>query len=672
MLRLRLFRVLLPVVLVGVVVLLIWAIRAPPDHEIDRNPGPELEREVTSAEIRVYGGLGPGEELRETLRFVAENVLECPDVSEDCLRAIGVREFKLGREGQEDLVISAATTEVVGAEGQRKMRFSGPVRIVDHELGLVLDLPHLDVDEFAGVARSHGAIHIQGAGHRTRAERLTYGLAGQATELYRLEMEDDEGGLLLAARAFLHDGVHDIELVQGVLFRRAEEDQRIRAERCRVLRDEESGRTRSIVAQGNVVAGYLRDDGFLEAAGDRLEARWDEAGELDQLTLDGRALLEHGPQFVSADRLEFSALEDQRGWTVDAHGSVHLAGTIEQGNGRLRADQLSAVTDASHQLVSAEASGSVRFESPGTAADADTARVWRRDETPGELAVELLAGPDLRARLAQDRSRVTADRIFTDTRGETLTATGRVESTLLPQGKDGALEGLFRTDKAVHFISDELRGGQGGKELVFAGDVRGWQGDQNLSAQRVQLDSERGTLRATDRVSTRFPRSRSGEPAASTDDFVQVTAETLDYDRDSLRTVYRESVRIVVAEGWIESESLTVTQEAEDGEFERLLAEGDVRLEFRESEGGNGGPLPRTTGHADRLVYIPAQQTVWLYGDEQRAEIQRGGDRAGTSRGRVLTYRLDDGTLSVEGGTVTAPAPPATVQQREPDREKSK
>ena len=80
--------------------------------------------------------------------------------------------------------------------------------------------------------------------------------------------------------------------------------------------------------------------------------------------------------------------------------------------------------------------------------------------------------------------------------------------------------------------------------------------------------------------------------------------------------------------------------------FERLLAEEDVRLEFLGVPGDDGESVPRTTGRGDRLDYIPGEDVLWLYGDEQRAEIQRGGDQAGMSRGKVLTYRLDDGTLS--------------------------
>jgi lipopolysaccharide export system protein LptA len=282
-----------------------------------------------------------------------------------------------------------------------------------------------------------------------------------------------------------------------------------------------------------------------------------------------------------------------------------------------------------------------------------------------DLAVELNSEQDRRARLAQGLTRVVADTIVTDSRGRSLTATGRVESTMLPEDNAASLQGMFRTDKTVHFISAELHGEDAGGELVFSGNVRGWQGEQNLSAQTVVLERTSGSLRAHGGVGTRFPRAREGAAAASAD-FVQVTAATLDYDREAYQAVYRGGVRVAVAEGWIECEVLTVTQGRNTGEFERLLAAGQVRIEFLGIDDGRGAPTQRTTGRSDRLVYVPAEKTLWMYGDEQRAVLQRGGEQAGTSEGRVLTYRLDDGTLSVvEGGSVKVPPPVSTAQESE-------
>lgn len=655
MLRIRLFRVLLPLLLIAVVVLLIWAIRAPPSPQVPIDPTESTDSRVSGGEITEYT-LGEDGQLRESLSLAADFAKEC---GPECFEAHGVRRFKLSREGLEPLEIDAESTVVTGPDGQRKMKFTGPVRIVDHDLGLVIDLPHLDVDEVAGVARASGALFIEGANHRTRAEHLVYGLAGQATELVRLECQDDAGGLLLAGRGFLHDGLNDIELVQGVHFRRAG-DESFRAETSRVVRHED-GRLKHVTAAGNVDAGFRISDGFVEAAGDAMEVSWNDSGDATELILDGRALIERGPWLFSADRLEFRALDNPGShWSIDAEGSVRLAGPVEGGTARVRADRLSARLDENLDVLEAEAHGDVRFEAPDIQADAAFARLFRADGLDADLRIELLSSPDQRARVAQARSRVTADRIETDAGGNSLFASGRVESTLLPQPGSGALDGLFRTDKAVHFISSELHADQEGQRLTFRGNVRGWQGEQNLSAREIVVDQENRTLTARDRVTTRFPRKREGAVAGA-EEFVQITAGELDYEESDSRAIYRGNVRVVLAEGWIESDTLTVMQNRVGSGFERLLAEGDVRLEFLGVSDDSGEPVSRTTGHGDRLDYIPGEETLRLYGDEQRAEIQRGGEQAGTSRGKVLTYRLDDGTLKVEGGSSISTPPPATA-----------
>lgn len=665
MLRIRLFKVLLPLLLIAIVVLLIWAIRPQtlPLGELDEDDN--TEPRVIGGEMKEYT-FGPSGELIESLSMNAETGEVC---GEQCYKACGVDRFKLAREGTEPLEVSADCTTVTGPDGQRKMKFTGPVKITDRELGLVIDLPYLDVDEVAGVGRSAGAVLIKGANHSTRAERLTYGLAGQATELYRLECTDDSGGLLLAERGFLHGGMNDIELVQGVRYRR-EDDTSFRAETSHLVRYED-GRLKHVTASGSVVAGFRNEAGLIEAAGDNLEANWNDAGDATDLVIDGRALLEQGPRLVSADRLEFRAVDAPgSGWSIDAQGSVRLSGPAEDGAARVRAARIVAQLDADLNVIEAQARGGVRFEGPKTQADAATARLSRGDDPLSNLRIELLSNADQRARLAQDKTRVNADRIETDSGGNSLFASGRVESTLLPEGDKGALQGLFRIGMAVHFISAELLGDQQGQKLTFRGGVRGWQGEKNLSAQEIVVDQGQRTLLARERVTTRFPRKGEGA-AAGAEDFIQITAGELDYNENDYRGIYREDVRVVLAEGWIESDKLSVIQNRVASGFERLLAEGNVRLEFLGVGDGSGEAVSRTTGHGDRLDYVPAEEILWLYGDEQRAEIQLGGDQVGLSRGKVLTYRLDDGTLTVEGGSISTPAPAAPRANGNSAKEKS-
>ena len=79
-----------------------------------------------------------------------------------------------------------------------------------------------------------------------------------------------------------------------------------------------------------------------------------------------------------------------------------------------------------------------------------------------------------------------------------------------------------------------------------------------------------------------------------------------------------------------------------------MLASGKVRFEFRHSAAGTM-PQP-ATGEGDRVEYVPAENTIWLFGDESPATVRRTGPQGGTTTGRVLRYRLDLGTIEVESG----------------------
>jgi lipopolysaccharide export system protein LptA len=112
--------------------------------------------------------------------------------------------------------------------------------------------------------------------------------------------------------------------------------------------------------------------------------------------------------------------------------------------------------------------------------------------------------------------------------------------------------------------------------------------------------------------------------------------------------VYAGSVRVRPAEGWLEAARVEVSFATESGEVREMLASGKVRFEFRHSAAGTM-PQP-ATGEGDRVEYVPAESTVWLFGDESPATVRRTGPQGGTTTGRVLRYRLDLGTIEVESG----------------------
>jgi lipopolysaccharide transport protein LptA len=241
-------------------------------------------------------------------------------------------------------------------------------------------------------------------------------------------------------------------------------------------------------------------------------------------------------------------------------------------------------------------------------------------------------------------------RILTDPRGERLDAEREVEATLLPpsagSGASG-VPGLFRAEQAVHFVAERLEAEQGGSTLVFTGGVRGWQGAQNLSAERVSVRQSDSALSASDNVNTRFPREDAGDSAAEAS-YVQISSERLQYDDGQRRATYEGNVRIRLAEGWLEAARVELDLHTDDHGIREIRAFDTVRMEFRDPAEPERPQI--VAGRADRLRYNPADATVWLYGEQQPASVRRVGQGEGTTTGRVLRYRLDTGTLDVDSG----------------------
>jgi lipopolysaccharide transport protein LptA len=204
---------------------------------------------------------------------------------------------------------------------------------------------------------------------------------------------------------------------------------------------------------------------------------------------------------------------------------------------------------------------------------------------------------------------------------------------------------LFESEAAIHFVASRLTSNSGGDELLFEGAARGWQGERNLAAERIAIDQRRETLEATGQVSSRIPREAAGRTLSEAD-YVQISADTLTYGEATRRAVYSGSVTARLVEGWLEARRLEVELGADSRKLESARASESVRLEFlRSAKGELAAPF---SGTADRAEYEPGAATLRLFGDSAPAVVRRLGPDAGTTKGRVLRYRLDEGVLEVD------------------------
>jgi lipopolysaccharide transport protein LptA len=631
--------VLLPLLVLPFVVVLALQFRSkPPIH----NP-PSLEdlaagAEVDGADFVDFDGSRRAYSIRVgTLREEGDGRISLENI----------QRLLVDRAEEAPLIIRAERGGIEGGPGERRIALEGGVEVEEEDEGLQVFIPELRIDQVAGQARSVGAVRLRSPTYEGTAGSVVYGLDGRPTRMFELSLRSTAGETLDAERAILYDGTRDMELEGEVRLTRGEE--RLDAGRIRVRRDPGGG-VRHVVAHEHA-HGAVRTmtEETVRFEADRLEVQWNENGEPHDLRMYGHAALEREGSRLAAATIEATLSAEQDGsWDVLASGDVRFNGETEDGRGELTSRSLRARLTALGELLRARAVGDVEFLSAETRAEGE--EVLLRPDAEEEVV--LVSGPTRRARIGWSNTRVAAERIVTDRAGVRLDARGKVEATLLPDEDDEerAEGGLFQADEVVHFVASRLEGQDSGAELTFSGAVRSWQGDRTLSADEVFIDQAGRKLRAVGDANTRIPRTRD-RVALSQADFLQVSGDVLDYSEQDALAVYTGSARVRQAEGWLEADRVEISIAGEDDDetdgVREVRAFDNVRFEYR-SAAEDDDP-PRTfEGDGDQLVYTPADQTIWLYGQEKAATVQRG-DEGGVA-GRVLRYRLDVGTLKVESG----------------------
>jgi lipopolysaccharide transport protein LptA len=632
--RVRFLRLLLPALLVPFVLLIVLTVRHPTTTRPTQGPG----EQHTGPRVEAL----QFDDLIGGTRRMSLSAREGWQDAQGAWQLKGVDRLEIERQDAPPIVIRAEKGGVTGAPGSRVFRLEGGVEIREQEEGVLVSLPTLEVDQEAGIARSLGDVKIEAPNFKGRAASVVYSLKGEPTELRSLEVLTPGGLSIQAVRAFLRQGTREAELFDGV--RATSGAQTLLSESARLLRGPD-GRLEKAFASGGVVA--TDTPAGLPASSLRAlaaEFRWAEGGSPAETTLEGNAELKQGESSITASTIHVLARSSPAGWEVTARDEVRVVGLLREGPGEIRSDILNASLDGKGVLERGRAEGNVRFDSGESTGEAASGSF---EPGPGKGLLTLHSAPGRRARLTSGATRVVGDHIVTRLDGSRLDAEGRVEATLLPQSssQQRSAPGLFRVGVAVHFVAARLESEAAGRRSTFRGSVRGWQGDRNLSAEEVIMDQEHDTLVARGKVTTRMPRS--SERATSDADFVQISADRLDYAGGRRQGVYAGAVRVRQAEGWVECARLEVDLSAENSVRE-IRGFEEVKLEFR-APAKDGVPKP-ITGEADRLVYTPGDHTARLYGDKRPAAIRRSGEDGGTTTGRVLRYRLDLGSLEVESG----------------------
>lgn len=636
MTRTQLLRVVLPGVLLLLIAVLVVTLRPRPGA-LDSTP-----QVATPGSGPLAEGIEVSELWAGQRRFFLRAGIGHLD-REGRLQVEKVERVEVAREKQPPLVLKADRGTVDGQAGDRVLLLEGGVEIQDETSGLKLEIPSVKLSESEGEARSLGAVKFGGPGYEGDSRSVVYGLdEGEPMVLDHPKIEDAQGATAAADQAIAVKGARDIELRGHVHVVRGPTV--VDGDNIRLLRDEQD-RLRSADGTGGIrCTGFPISQGAASLRALRMRVDWNEAGDPSAVVATGAVELATAEQSLTADSIQVNRGDASAGFRLEAAGSVRSVGKAEGLPAELTTDTLAGALGADGKLRTAEAVGRVRFKARG--ATGEGARGTFDATRTGREAM-LYAGPGAPARLARDRTRVAAQTIATDLRGTQIYAEGRVESTLLGAARGGA---LFEAEQAIHFISAKLSGETQGNRLTFEGNVRGWQGERSLSAERVEVDQTHDSLKGSGAVASRFPLD---DKAAATRQYVQVTSNTLDYSGAARKIVYEGKTRALQGDGSIEGDTLEVLLDDAGKHATEIRVTGTVRFEMTPAE--SSADKTPVRGSGDRAVYTIPDRTLRLFGDTAPASVTRSGENGGTTTGRVLRYRLDAGTLEVESSGESAP-----------------
>ena len=162
--RLKFFKILMPVLLVLFLVVLVLALRPPPDPQIVA-PAAANDTVAKATQIDYVEYDGAEKKLEATIQQLQQG-------KDGTVHMEKIESLKLSREGKAPLRLITDSAFIDGDPGARLMRFDDPVTLVDDDADLVLSIPNLKVDQAEGLADSPEAFEFESPDFRGKGPSL--------------------------------------------------------------------------------------------------------------------------------------------------------------------------------------------------------------------------------------------------------------------------------------------------------------------------------------------------------------------------------------------------------------------------------------------------------------------------------------------------------------------
>ena len=238
-----------------------------------------------------------------------------------------------------------------------------------------------------------------------------------------------------------------------------------------------------------------------------------------------------------------------------------------------------------------------------------------------------------------------APRIIYDQEADKIVAQEEVQAVVFRgSGFDasGNLEPSDVGDEPIRIVSKEAIWTRNPSIVTFEGDVRAWQGENFMQANKMVGEEDTSRLIASGRVKTvvRPGEKKAEEEGAPNGDLemprepLEVTSDEMVYDRVENLIVFSGNARALQAKRTLQCEEIHLRL-AEEGGFEQMSCEGSTRI--NDAENGN-------TVSGDRALYLPKTRQIQVFGSPVVLRDSKGT----TLQGRVLVYDVESGRARMQ------------------------
>ncbi len=270
-----------------------------------------------------------------------------------------------------------------------------------------------------------------------------------------------------------------------------------------------------------------------------------------------------------------------------------------------------------------------------------------------------LSGKERRPHIENDALSIDANTIDVTLNPRSLTATGRVSSTMLPSKKpaDNApaanRPGLLADQETVGIVAEKLTYDETTRKADYTGQARLLQGETNINANTLTIDETKGDLTATGKVVTTLSITEKDQPATSKPKPMVGSAGAFAYSDQTRTATYTTTAQLDGDQGNLRA-----------AKIEMKLAKDENTLDGLEADGQVTALVDKRTVTGAHLSYAPTDDKYIVVGAPVKmidAECQESSGKTLTfwkASDRVLIDGNDEVRTQSKGGGKCPTAPP--------------